>query len=61
MMATGFPMSNMKRAFPILATLCMVLSLVPTATSEMVDEELEHEPRHPHPVPEGFDPDTLAE
>ena len=43
MMATGFLMSNMKRAFPILATLCMVLSLVPTATSEMVDEELEIE------------------
>ncbi len=43
MMAAGFPMSYFKRALPILATLCMIVSLVPTATAEMVDEELEIE------------------
>lgn len=43
MTAMGFPMSNMKRALPILTTLCLIVSLVPTATAEMVDEDLEIE------------------
>jgi hypothetical protein len=34
-------MSMIKRALPILTTLCMIVSLVPSATAEMVDEELE--------------------
>lgn len=42
-MAAGFPMSKFERALPILAILCVIVSLVPSAAAEMVDEELEIE------------------